>query len=220
LEEAGSFKAHVPPSAVLVLLELPFLIPKRRKYARSDGSARASRSHAKGCVGGEDVLLDAAAIEFAKHDLDASVDAITDRAGVGRARLYRNFADGDELFLAVFTDLLSELHERIRHTAGVDAFIEFVNDLADLVLYNITPSAALRQAQSRDPFVILRLEIIAAGTAALSLSQAAGRYGLISESPIFESFLDAGLETAEPSEGGAISLCSRSLVLDGLRPRP
>lgn len=169
-----------------------------------------------------DALREAAAAEFAERGIEVPLDAIADRAGVGRATLYRNFADRDELVLAVFTGLVDDLGERMREKTGPDAFFDFVHELSDLLLRNVALSAALRQTRSRVALLKLRHKIIAAGTSALSLSQAAGRVRADLDPRdirILTALLGAGLETADPAEREAISRRTRALVLDGLRTR-
>src|SRR4051812_27126806 len=61
------------------------------------------------------LLLDAAREVFAEHGLDASLDEIARRAGVGNATLYRRFPTRESLYAAVFADLgdiMRELGER------------------------------------------------------------------------------------------------------------
>lgn len=164
-------------------------------------------------------MQDAAAQEFAERGLDVPLDAIAERAGVGRATLYRNFADRDALVLAVFAGLVDGLGDRTRKNVGADAFFKFVHELADLLLRNVGLSAALRHTRSREAVLELRQKIIAAGTSALSISQAAGQVRADMEPQdirIVAALLGAGLETAEPSEREAISRRTRALVLDGL----
>jgi AcrR family transcriptional regulator len=170
-----------------------------------------------------DALQKAAAAEFAEHGLDVPLDAIADRAGVGRATLYRNFADRDALLVAVFGGLVDELGDRMQRDAGANAFFEFVDELADLVLHNVALSAALRDPRSREALIEMRRKIVAAGTTALSSSQAAGkvRADLGAEDiRIIAALLGAGLETAHPAERETISRRTRDFLLDGLRPRP
>jgi AcrR family transcriptional regulator len=169
-----------------------------------------------------DALREAAATTFAEHGLDVPLDAIAERAGVGRATLYRNFADRDELVLAVFAGLVDDLGDRMRRNEGSDAFFDFVEELAELVLGNVALSVVLRAERSREALIGLRQKIIAAGALALSRSQAAGRVRSdldVEDIRIIAALLGAGLETAEADEREAISRRTRTLILDGLRHR-
>lgn len=61
------------------------------------------------------LLLEAARELFAEQGLDASLDEIARRAGVGNATLYRRFPTRESLYAAVFADLgevMRELGER------------------------------------------------------------------------------------------------------------
>jgi AcrR family transcriptional regulator len=53
-------------------------------------------------------LLDAATAVFCERGLDVSVGDIAERAGVGRATLFRNFPTKDHLIVAIVVDRLSE----------------------------------------------------------------------------------------------------------------
>jgi AcrR family transcriptional regulator len=56
-----------------------------------------------------ELLLTAAADEFAERGLDASVADITRRAGVGKGTFFRHFATKDELISAIVRDRINEL---------------------------------------------------------------------------------------------------------------
>jgi AcrR family transcriptional regulator len=168
-------------------------------------------------------LREAAAAEFAQNGLDVPLDAIADRAGVGRATLYRNFPDRSELVLAVFSDLVDALGEGMRMKGGPDAFLEFVDGLADLLLEHGGLAAALRDPRLPDARLKLREKINAAGVPALELSKAAGRVRndlSVKDIRVITALLGAALETAAPEEREEMSRRTRAFVLDGLRGRP
>ena len=56
-------------------------------------------------------LLDAAARVFAEHGVHASLDMVVEAAGVGRATLYRHFADRQALLLALVDRTLEPLRQ-------------------------------------------------------------------------------------------------------------
>jgi AcrR family transcriptional regulator len=78
-----------------------------------------------------DKLLAAARAAFAEEGVDAPLDSIAKRAGVGNATLYRHFPTRDDLLLAVFMDRVIEnatFLERARQTedpwAGFTQYIQ------------------------------------------------------------------------------------------------
>lgn len=56
-------------------------------------------------------LLDAAALVFAEHGVHASLDLVVEAAGIGRATLYRHFADRQALLLALVDRTLDSVHQ-------------------------------------------------------------------------------------------------------------
>jgi AcrR family transcriptional regulator len=87
------------------------------------------------------LLLAAAADEFAERGLDASVADIARRAGVGKGTVFRHFATKDDLLAAIVLDRIEELTavgERLLDAADPgDALLEFL-------------AAAAHQRQQRD----------------------------------------------------------------------
>jgi AcrR family transcriptional regulator len=88
-----------------------------------------------------ELLLAAAADEFAAHGLDASVADIARRAGVGKGTVFRHFATKDELIAAIVLDridALSAVGEKLLEAADPGAaLLEFL-------------TAAAHQRQERD----------------------------------------------------------------------
>jgi AcrR family transcriptional regulator len=88
-----------------------------------------------------ELLLAAAADEFAEHGLDASVADIARRAGVGKGTVFRHFATKDDLLAASVLDridALSAVGERLLEAADPGAaLLEFL-------------TAAAHQRQQRD----------------------------------------------------------------------
>jgi AcrR family transcriptional regulator len=88
-----------------------------------------------------ELLLAAAADEFAEHGLDASVADIARRAGVGKGTVFRHFATKDDLLAAIVLDRVDALNavgERLLKAADPDAaLLEFL-------------TAAAHQRQQRD----------------------------------------------------------------------
>jgi AcrR family transcriptional regulator len=85
-------------------------------------------------------LLAAAREVFSEHGLDASLDEIARRAGVGNATLYRRFPTRQDLIAAVFADRKAtqvEMAERaLRQADPWAGFIQYVTALCELQATN------------------------------------------------------------------------------------
>jgi len=167
-------------------------------------------------------LLRAAAEVMAEHGLNAPLELVAERAGVGRGTLYRNFANRVELALAVLAQDLENLAERTaRQGEAADVFFWFLDELGELSLRNAGIAGALR-ATAPDALAPLRAVVVRASGPALARAQAAGlvRPDL---SPT-DIGLVAGLLSAaaagEESGRAERSRRARDLVLSGLRARP
>ena len=81
-------------------------------------------------------LLAAARQVFSEHGLEASLDEIARRAGVGNATLYRRFPTRQDLVAAVFADRKTtqvELADRaLRHPDPWSGFVQYVIALGEL----------------------------------------------------------------------------------------
>lgn len=71
--------------------------PDRGRPLRADAARNRER------------ILAAARAVFAEHGLDASMDDIADRAGVGVGTVYRRFASRDALVAALFDDRMTQV---------------------------------------------------------------------------------------------------------------
>jgi AcrR family transcriptional regulator len=81
-----------------------------------------------------DAIVTAARAVFAEAGLDAPLDAIARRAGVGRATLYRRFATRDDLVAAIHEDNLDELERIAAHPRDRDrAFVEILTAAAGML---------------------------------------------------------------------------------------
>jgi AcrR family transcriptional regulator len=88
-----------------------------------------------------ELLLAAAADEFAERGLDASVADIARRAGVGKGTVFRHFATKDDLISAIVLDRLNALN-----TVG-EGLLEAADPGAALLEFL---TVAARQRQQRD----------------------------------------------------------------------
>jgi AcrR family transcriptional regulator len=71
-----------------------------------------------------DAVLAAARFVFAEDGVDAPLDAIAQRAGVGRATIYRRFATREALIRAVFDSTIDGLQEIVDEADPDRAFVE------------------------------------------------------------------------------------------------
>lgn len=167
-------------------------------------------------------LLRAAAEVFAEEGIDTPLDRIAERAGVGRATLYRNFANRTEIALAVLMDEVALLGERFAAPDAPDAFLQFLSALSATLTRNSAFGGVVRASPSPELLAPLRVALVMAATPALKASQAAGvvRGDLKpADIRIVSAMLGAALHNAAPAERNAIARRTLELVLDSVRTR-
>ena len=107
-------------------------------------------------------LLDAAAELFGERGLDVGVAEIAQRAGVGRATLFRNFPTKEDLIAAIVVDAMSDAaglgHALLEAPAAGQALFTFLEAAApriglDLVARGTLPSGAVVVLVSINPHV-------------------------------------------------------------------
>ncbi len=136
---------------------------------RSDAAARRAQ------------LLDAADAVFGEHGINAPLDLVVERAGVGRATLYRNFPDRAALIEA----LLQRTVEKIAaHVAELgereDALFELVAGMARRIVQSPALADYWRAVNPDDPAI-----------------RAARRHALQLMEPALHRARDAGLCRAD-----------------------
>lgn len=167
-------------------------------------------------------LLDAARAVFAEEGIDAPLDRIAERAGVGRATLYRNFPGRTEIALAVLLDDVAELGEIFAEPTAPDAFLDFLGDLSARLVRNTALGGVVRASPSPDILTPLRQAMVRAAMPSLKVSQAAGvvRDDLkASDIRVLAAMLGGGIHNAKPAERNAIARRTLELVLDAVRAR-
>ncbi|MCW0045609.1 TetR/AcrR family transcriptional regulator [Brevundimonas sp. BT-123] len=178
----------------------------------------------KDAVQNRAALLQAARIVLSEQGLDAPLDLIAEKAGVGRGTLYRHFADRTELALAVLEADVADLGRRTAEQ-GDDpaAFFWFLDRLAEDMIRNAGLAGLVRNVRSPDALTPLRQSLMEAGAASLKRAQAAG---LVREDlrpmdiRLIATLLGAGFQGAGKAERQVVSQRTRAILLDGLRPRP
>ncbi|RKN18758.1 TetR/AcrR family transcriptional regulator [Micromonospora musae] len=122
-----------------------------------------------------DALLSAAREVFGESGVNASLEEVARRAGVGIGTLYRNFPSRRELFEAVYVDEVQALSRSVADVAHLSPWDALVAWLNRFVAYAAT-KRALREELAYDSEVFrrCRTEIYAAGEPLLSRAQQAG----------------------------------------------
>lgn len=169
-----------------------------------------------------EALLKAAAEAFACDGLDTPLHLIAERAGVGRATLYRNFADRSELALAVFVGQIEDLgrrtHERLDDP---EVFLWFLAQMVELMIQSAGLSSAIRDLRD-EALAPIRAGLKQAGAEALAVSQAAGRVRpdlTVEDIRVLALMLGAPSRTAPADDRDALSRRALALVLNAVRPQ-
>lgn len=166
----------------------------------------------------------AASDVFAEHGLDASLDQIARRAGLGNATLYRHFATRCALVAAVYAEALTDVISATRRAlAEPDAWIAFTSHLrylcavqagnralADLLTSTLGNTATLEVLRSQAHQGLLQL---------IDHAKAAGRLRPDFDHPDVVLILMANAGLLERTAAAAPIAWQRhfSYVLDGLR---
>ncbi len=186
-------------------------------------SRPASKSVRKDAAHNHAALLEAAREVLSEQGLDAPLDLIAEKAGVGRGTLYRHFADRSELALAVLEADVADLGRRTEEQGDDPAvFFWFLDRLAEHMVRNAGLAGVVRNVRSPDALTPLRQSLMQAGAAPLKRAQAAGLVrGDLRPMDIrlIATLLGAGFQGADAAERQAVSRRTRAIILDGLRPR-
>ncbi|NEX94368.1 TetR/AcrR family transcriptional regulator [Caulobacter sp. 17J65-9] len=171
----------------------------------------------------EDILRAAHEV-FSTQGLDAPLEAIAERAGVGRATLYRNFPERKQLAIAVLVDEMERLADWTRAQGeGPEVFFAFLDQLNDMLARNAGLRDVLHSERSPEALAPLRRALIRAGAEPLARAQAAGlvRPDLQPDDiRVLAAVLGASFPGVADEEHARMDERRRALVLDGLRVRP
>lgn len=169
-----------------------------------------------------DALLKAAEEAFARDGLDTPLHVIAERAGVGRATLYRNFADRSELAAAVFVEQIDDLGRRTHaRLDDPEVFLWFLGQLVELMIRSAGLSSAIRDLKD-EALAPIRSGLKRAGAEALILSQAAGRVRpdlTVEDIRVIALMLGAPSRTVRAEDRDVLSRRTLELVLDAVRPQ-
>lgn len=168
-------------------------------------------------------IMIAAREVFASDGVDAPLELIAKRAGVGRATLYRNFSDRYAILVGLLDDAASALESAARDCDGDDALFQILDvAVRELESHSLISdywrAAAPDATELRD--VRKRLEALFARP--LSDARRAGlcRSDLEPrDMPLILNMLGAALRMHSSGVSGDFAHRARMLLIEGLRPR-
>jgi AcrR family transcriptional regulator len=124
-------------------------------------------------------VLAAAEAVFAERGVDAGVPEIAERAGVGKATVYRSFPTKEHLVAAVAVARLEDFEQRVRAQLDApDAWQALHDLLADSAVRQCADraiTAALGSAVAQEPLASARASMWAAVSVLLERAKAEGR---------------------------------------------
>ncbi|WP_327427802.1 TetR/AcrR family transcriptional regulator [Streptomyces sp. NBC_01236] len=172
-------------------------------------------------------LLKEAAVAFAEHGENASLDDIAKRAGVGSGTLYRHFPTRRALLEAVYVDSIDAIAVRADEIAAElppgEALVEWLNELSEGMIQVRGLKTLLGSAVTDGSSAVLTACGTSVKAAATRLVEAAQREGTLRADvePIEVLRLAHGVATASELANGQGKYIRRylSLLTEGLRPQ-
>ncbi len=169
-------------------------------------------------------LVAAAREVFGERGLDAPLDEIARRAGVGNATLYRRFPSRHDLVAAVFADTLRDvlavMHRSLADPDPWNGFRDYVSfvcglqsadrGLADLLTTRLTGAPELEELRAQAYVGFVRLVDRARAAGAL-------RTDYVPEDLVLLLMANAGLVRRTADHASSASARFVSMALDGLR---
>ncbi|WP_114424531.1 TetR/AcrR family transcriptional regulator [Nocardioides houyundeii] len=123
-------------------------------------------------------VSDAAVAVFAERGLSATVAQVAERADVGNATVFRNFATKEDLLSEVATRWLAEwgevLDQRVSADAGADTLADLIAEVVERFRQNKLALDLLRAGDLDDRMSSARAHVEARFTEALQRAQRAG----------------------------------------------
>ena len=170
-------------------------------------------------------LLDAADAVFTAHGVNAPLELVVQRAGVGRATLYRQFPDRHAIFLALMERAAQRTQDQAESLNDrPDAFFALLEHQAERIVRSPAMSDYWRITSLKDPrFAPARQQIWAAFAPALARAQAHGlvrRDVQIRDLSLLSGMLGAALRGPTDAERRRLVRQALDIVRRGLRPDP
>ena len=165
-----------------------------------------------------DALVDAGRDVFGEYGVDASLEEIARRAGVGIATLYRNFPTRDALVEAVYLEEVAAVAAYADELGDLEPFAAFAAWMRRFATYASTKKVLL-EGLNRDSEVMkaCRGVVNDAGAPLLATAQDAGeiRADVHIDDAVRLVYGLAGVAVAETGQGDRLI----GIALDGLRAR-
>ena len=187
----------------------------RERQPRSDALAHRSQ------------LLEAALHVFTEQGVSVALDLVTERAGVSRATLYRNFADRSALLRALLVHILDRLAAKAQVMEAKNdpaALFEFLRLWAHESVLTVPLTDYWRSLPQDDPLVLdLRHRLLTVVTPLLEHAKAAGccRGDLqATDLLLIVGMFSAARRGRTPEERLQLSDRAWQLITEGLRPAP
>lgn len=176
---------------------------------RSDAAARRT------------LLLDAADAVFGEHGITAPLDLVVERAGVGRATLYRNFPDRTALIEALLQRTVEKIELHLQELGERDdALFELIIGMAKRIVHSPALSDYWRAVDPDDPAIkTARERILSLSEPALLRAKAAGLCRLdlqLSDISLISGMLGAALRGRTVEDRATLARRAIELLHPGL----
>ncbi|QKV53659.1 TetR/AcrR family transcriptional regulator [Comamonas antarctica] len=168
-------------------------------------------------------LLDAADAVFITHGVNAPLELVVERAGVGRATLYRQFPDREAILLALLersTELLQAQALAVQERP--DAFFALLGYLSERIVRSPALSDYWRSSSLVDPrFAQVRKRVWSTLEPALAQAQRAGLVRAevqADDISLLIGMLGAALRGTSDAERRRLARQALEVIRRGLRP--
>lgn len=167
------------------------------------------------------LLLDAADAVFGEHGINAPLELVVERAGVGRATLYRNFPDRTALVEAMLQRTVEKIRLHLQQLGERDdALFELIEGMARRIVHSPALADYWRAVDRDDPAIrSARQQVLQLMEPALRRAKAAGlcRADLqLSDISLISSMLGAALRGRTAEDRAVLARRAIELLRPGL----
>jgi AcrR family transcriptional regulator len=171
-----------------------------------------------------DLLLNSADAVFSEHGVTAPLDLVVERAGVGRATLYRNFPDRAALMEALLERTLLALEEQAAtHAGDDDVLFQLFERFAYLIVESPSVTDYWRTVDADHPIRTAARERVAGifrAPLARAIDAGLCRPDLrLTDISLVSGMLGASLRGSSPANRRALAKRALELLRGGLAPQ-